>query len=48
MYTVNFYNFGYTKEFKYADQAIRHAVNSGFECVVYNPDFTVLRHVRSF
>lgn len=39
MWTVNFYNFGYTKEFKYSDQALRYAKESGFECVVYDPDY---------
>ena len=39
MWTVNFYNFGYTKEFKYPDQALRYAKKSGFQCVVYNPDY---------
>jgi hypothetical protein len=45
MWTVNFYNFGYVKTFKYPDQAFRYAKESGFECVVYDPD---MKRVRSY
>ena len=48
MYTVNFYNFGYTKEFKYPDQALRHAQNSGFECVVYDPNYKRIAKFGSY
>lgn len=38
MYAVHFYNFGYTKHFDTKEQAIAHARNSGFQCVVYDPN----------
>jgi len=38
MFTVYFFNFGYTKHFNTLDEAMQYGRESGFECAVINPE----------
>ena len=38
LYTLNFYNLGYSKHFDTLAEAIKYGKESGFECSVIDPD----------
>lgn len=42
MFLVSFTNFGYTKSFKSANQAITYMERCGFECVLMTTDGKVI------
>lgn len=46
MYTVFFHNFGFMKHFDTEVEAIKYAVDSGFECSVIGPDNELVKSVR--
>jgi len=45
MYTVFFFNFGFTKHFDLESEAIEYANKSGFECAVIGPDNELVKKV---
>jgi len=46
MYTVYFYNLGYTKEFNTLEEAVQYGKKSGFECNVINPQGEMVRTIK--
>jgi hypothetical protein len=38
MYTVFFFNFGFTKDFNDLESALTYGKESGFQCAVINPE----------
>ena len=38
MFTVFFFNFGFTKDFNDLASAMKYGKESGFECAVINPE----------
>jgi hypothetical protein len=47
MYAVFFYNFGFTKHFDVKEEAIKYAIDSGFECSVIGPDNQLIKTIRT-
>ena len=46
MYTVYFYNLGYTKEFNTLEEAVQYGKKSGFACKVINPQGEFVRTIK--
>ena len=46
MYSVFFYNFGFTKHFDNRVEGEEYAVDSGFECGIIGPDNELIKVVR--
>lgn len=47
MYSVFFYNFGFTKHFDTESEAIKYAMDSGFECSVIGPNNELVKTVKT-
>ena len=46
LYTLYFYNLGYSKHFNTLEEAVQYGKKSGFECKVINPEGEMVRTIK--